>query len=716
MNKTKQQSVASVSAAAQNATTHRTAPRWLQVLNLLIFLAAVAAIIIALNFFAMRPAYRAQIDATKTRAYSLSEQSRQLLAGLQGQWTIAMVVSEAGVDRSMRKQIDEVLRRYTDASSNIRVLKIDPDNPRTLREYESLLQSLNALYKDDIAKYDAALDTAVAAFKDFQIFAQQHAVEVATGAQATPEQDPSHKRLEQSAGLFGLVAEQGQKVLDTVIAMRRVDETRPVADYDGARSTLATSLTQWSNECDAVAQIFRAWLQRPNIDAGAKAFAQAAVDNFNGMASRLAAGADPLRQLPPLDLSEIGHQLGEGEAAVILSPDRATVIPSRQLFPKSNLQPTSGGGISFDQRFRGEQLISAAIRSLTIEQMPRVVFVHAEADPPMLRPRPNNADLIGAAGMLKASRYDVAEWNVVKSPARPEPVHRGQRTVWVIVPPAPAGSIEAPPSVRALYEATDKLLADGECVLLSVYFSLLSKYGQPDPFAMLAAPFGIRPETGTIILEQQPVAHGESEAIRAQAVQDFSEETAIGRAVDGQQARFDVPVPLRRIEGDLGGTLAGVNSTIHTIAVIEPRPTLWLETDWTTNFNERDPKPEQRVTEPIPIALTAERDNPMGGDRQRLIVIGSGGWMITNVANQVVTIGGNREALVNPGNHELLLASVAWLAGQDDLIAASPLSQEVSRLRGITPEISAAWWWIIVAGVPAACVLLGAGVWLWRRM
>ena len=716
MNKTKQQSVTSVSAAAANATGHRAAPRWLQLLNLLIFLGAVAAIIVALNFFAMRPAYRAQIDATKTRAYTLSEQSRQLLEGLQGQWTIAMVVSEAGVNRSMRKQIDEVLRRYTDASPSVRVLKIDPDNPRTLREYESLLQSLNALYKDDIAKYDAALDAGAAAFKDFQVFAQQHAVEVATGAQATPEQDPSRKRLEQSAGLLGLVAEQGQKVLDSVMEMRRVHETRPIADYDGARSTLVTSLTQWSNECDAVAQIFRAWLQRPSIDAGAKAFAQAAVENFNGMASRLAAGADPLRQLPPLDIGEIGRQLGQGEAAVILSPNRATVIPSRQLFPKSNLQQADDGGVSFDQRFRGEQLISAAIRSLTIDQMPRVVFVHAEGDPPMLRQRTNNADLIGAAGVLKASRYDVAEWNVVKSPTRPEPARRGQKTVWVIVPPAPADSMKASPAVGALYEASRQLLADGENVLLSVYPSLLAKYGQPDPFALLAAPFGIRPETGTIILEQVPAAMGANAVETRQVLQVFADETAIGRAIDGQQTLFNMPVPLQRIEGDLGGPLAGVNATIHTIAAIEPRPALWLETDWSTNFNERDPRPDQRVNEPIPVALSAERDSPLGGSRQRLIVVGCGGWMITNVANQVISIGGDREALLYPGNHELMLASVAWLAGMDDLIAASPLSQEISRLRGITPEVRAAWWWIIVAGVPVACVLLGAGVWMWRRM
>ena len=119
---------------------------------------------------------------------------------------------------------------------------------------------------------------------------------------------------------------------------------------------------------------------------------------------------------------------------------------------------------------------------------------------------------------------------------------------------------------------------------------------------------------------------------------------------------------------------------------------------------------------PVPVIVSAQRRSPAGIASQRFVLVGAGGWMISNTADAVRDIGGGRVALENPGNHELMLASVAWLAGMDELIAASPMSQEVSRLRGITPEVRAAWWWIIVAGVPLACFLLGGLVWLWRRM
>lgn len=694
----------------------RAVPRWLQVINLAIYLVAIATIAVVVNYFASRPDWRLQIDATKTRAYSLSEQTRQMLASLPGgtgSWTIAMVVSESEISRSTRKQIDEVLRRYTDTSPKIRVLRIDPNDPRTLAMYETLLRDLQNLYKDDVAKYDAALDAGTAAFDDLQVFAQQRAPELAAIVQSLPKNEPSRSTLEQVAGYFALLSEQGQKVIDELARYRGVSENQPIPDYAGAQATLVSALSGWAQTTDAAASVFRTWKDKANFSAESKAIAEIAAKRYATMSEQLAIAADPLLQLPPLALSDIGRQLGQGEAAVILSPTRAAVIPSHQLFPKSNLRSTARGGVEFDQRFRGEQLLSAAIRSLTLDQMPRVVFVHAEPASLLTADAKTQADLTGVAAVLKTSRYDVAEWNVSKSTTPPEP-QRGQRTVWVIVPPPPARSIEATQPMRALYAAADELLSAGENVLLSVYPSLLAKYGQPDPFAALPLPFGIQADTGTLVLERTPTGQGESRVITEQIVQDFSDESPVGRAVDGQQARFAGPVPLRPPSAADSATL-GANVTLYTIAAIEPSPTRWLETDW-SRFQDSQARPDQQFTEPIVIAMAAERPSPTGAGVQRLIVVGSGGWMVTNIADPVVNIGGGRVALQNPGNHELMLASVAWLAGMDDLIAASPMSQEVSRLRGITPEVRTAWWWIIVAGVPLGCVLLGAGVWLWRRM
>ena len=139
-----------------------------------------------------------------------------------------------------------------------------------------------------------------------------------------------------------------------------------------------------------------------------------------------------------MDLGAIGQQLAQGEAAVILGPPphRAAVIPSSQLLPRSNFRTTRSGGTLFDQRFRGEHLLSAAIRSLTVQQMPMVVFVHAEGES-LLKIRDKRADLVGVAAMLRTGRYDLREWDLSQSATRPKPT-TNQRIVWVVVPPPPA--------------------------------------------------------------------------------------------------------------------------------------------------------------------------------------------------------------------------------------------------------------------------------------
>ena len=77
--------------------------------------------------------------------------------------------------------------------------------------------------------------------------------------------------------------------------------------------------------------------------------------------------------------------------------------------------------------------------------------------------------------------------------------------------------------------------------------------------------------------------------------------------------------------------------------------------------------------------------------------------------------GGDRVSLVHPGNHELMLAGTAWLAGLDDRIARGALSQEVARLASVPAASRTAWGWVLLAGLPAASLLLGFGIWLWRR-
>jgi hypothetical protein len=154
----------------------------------------------------------------------------------------------------------------------------------------------------------------------------------------------------------------------------------------------------------------------------------------------------------------------------------------------------------------------------------------------------------------------------------------------------------------------------------------------------------------------------------------------------------------------------------QVIAAVPPSEDRWLESNWASDtVSLAEPAEDQKIKAPLPIAMSAERSSPTGRGRQRMVVVGSPGWMLSFVADVVIDVPGGRTAHVNPGNYELMLASVSWLAGRDDLIAASPLSQDVVRLHDITPRARATWFWITVVALPALCMVWGVVMAFWRR-
>lgn len=681
--------------------------RALHFINCALFLLGVCVIAIVVNVFSRQDTWRARIDATKTRAYSLSDQTQQLLNGLQGQWTIAIIMDEFRADRSMRRQIDEVLKRYTDASSAIRVMRIDPSRPQTLMEYERLLSQLNTVYTDSIAAYEAALNAGVNSFESLQSFALQQGGTLEQLVTLLPDDDPAKEPLRQRLGALLLLADQGAQIVSAVAKARRVDRARPLPDYETARSTLAAALSQSAGDLDELAGVFDTWQKRAELEPAEAEFIAGLHRDFASMSQQLAEAADPLKRLPPLELSSIGTQLQQGEAAIIIGPQRAAIIPSAQLFPKRNITQHEDQRVTFDQRFRGEQLITATIRSLSVDAMPLVMFVHTE-EGSMLRPRPNQADLVGIANLLKASRFEVAEWSPATQSTRPTP-EKNQRIVWVIIPPMQRTGIQISKQEESLLAAVRRLIDDGEPILLSAYPSILPRYGQPDPWARLPQPFGMSFDTSQVVYEQVRMGEGEMQNRIAQLINEYPIDHIISRAIEGLDSRFSLPIPITMQEG-----ITGIDRT--GLASIAASPDRWTEPQWTTDPSQtKAPTPERVLQREVPVAVAAERIHPVRTGMQRVICVGAGAWMLSYEADLVVPIGGNRVALVYPGNNELMLASIAWLAGMDDLIAASPVSQEVSRLKDVTESARLRWMWITVAGMPGLCIVLGITMWLIRR-
>ncbi|MHC4416180.1 MAG: DUF7088 domain-containing protein [Planctomycetota bacterium] len=684
-------------------------PQPLAGLNLGLFLVGILTIAVVVNFFAERPWLRLRLDATKTRAYSLSDQTGRLLADLDGDWTIAVVVSPDGVEPAVLRQVTEVLDRYREASESISVVRVDPTDPRTLDEYEALLDRLQVIYRDRISQYEQDLERGREAVASFAVFCQQQAGRLQTLRQGVAPDDPARREIDETLGVLGLRLQQVEKVDQERERALRVDESRPLPDYEMARSVLAAALASWADELYRIVQMFGRWRDDAEVDPAVREFSSTWRDEYDRRARALALVADPLKHLPTLELAGIGRQLEQGEAAVVIGPPGAAVIPSTQLFPRLNLRRGGSGQVTFDQRFGGEQAISAAIRSLLVEHMPMVVFVHAQGES-MLRRRARNVDLLGAMTVLEASRFEVEEWNVGQGD-KPAPVV-GQPVVWIVVPPPipERRSLALTDAESALIDAVGELVDGGEPVLLSLCPSLLHQTQPDDPWQELARPLGIEVDTARVVYERIRDRQGAAVNQRVLQLMHFEPGHAIAAATHGLRTSFDLPLAVRPAET----VPPGVELTV--IAAVAPEANRWLEEDWFLDPAVIDePTAQQQFDRPLPLVVAVERRHPLEHARQRCLVLGSGGWLLSYMADVVFSVGGDRVVLLNPGNYELLLAGIAWLAGADELIASSPLSQQVARLDGITPAVVRLWRWIAVAGVPGGCLLLGVVVWWVRR-
>ena len=679
-------------------------------LNLAVYLAAILTIAVVVNVIAAHPALRWRADATKTRAYSLSEQTLNLLEDIEGDWTIAVIITTDGVDRALMRQVEQVLDRYDRASPNLSVIRIDPADPASLDSYEALLIRLRRSYAEPIAEYDAALADGRRTLERFTVFLQQQTGSLVTVSGGLAENDAARSQIEQLLAIISLRLDQVREVEKELDRALVIDESRPLPDYETARSILAVSLDTWADEFFRIVELFNGWRDNPATDMAVRRFGAAHRDEYDGWVQELAGRADPLKHLPPLELARVGRSLEAGETAIVFGPHGATVIPPEQLFSRLNLRRRGSDTVTFDQRFRGEQAISAAIRMLQDGgEMPVVVLVHAQ-DESLLSRRGQNIDFMGAAEILRASRFDVREWIVQRS-EKPR-VPRDRTSVWVVVPPPipERTTLTITEAEQKLIDATGGLIADGEAVLLSLTPSPLTRTGMSDPWRDLTAPFGLTVDTTRTVFESARDEAGRVINQRVIQLSNYPPGTAIGSAVHGMQTVFDLPLVIT-LDEDVAPDVRR-----EVVLAVDPAPDRWLETDWMLNPDSLDePTADQRFDRPAPLVVTAERRNPMKAGQQRILVVGSGGWLLSYLADVVVPVGGDRMVLVNPGNFELLMAGITWLAGDDDRIASSPVSRQVARLEGVTESVRSLWRWVALVIMPGGCLALGIFVWTVRR-
>ena len=652
-----------------------------------------AVIAVAVVGMADAPRLRVVGDMTKSRAYTLSSETSETIGALDGDWQIAVILSAP--DAGVARQVDEVLARIAEcptADGHIRATRIDPTQPADAARYEAALETVQSRDASALQQHAEAIRAGRAAFDRLTRVAAVQAPLLEDLVTALPAQDPARAELDALRGGFVQLVIQKRAFDRSIEQLRSASDARPFPDEARAAAAIAANLKHWSEELAAAARALADRAAQRVDSAALAAWLTGAPAEFTALARELRVAQDGLDRLPKLWGAEVGAALAAGDCAIITGPSGVATVPAWQL-----VAGASGGSISFDRRFRGEQAIASALRALKVGKPPVAVFVHAGALG-ILRPSADGSDLAAAADALRGARFEVREWTPADGPQ--PAVAAGTTIVWIIVPPADRDSVDESPRERALLSVARRLVAQGEPVLLSVGPSLLPLLGQQDPWGTLLRGRGMSAQTGRTVLELVPTGPDRAETSAVQTTVAGGIDSAVGRAIDGQRLRLDRPIPLQSDPAAAG---------VSVVVGIEPAAERWIEDDWRRDLKGRMEAPEsKRFDADVPVVMVS--------DAPRAMLVGSPTWMTTAVADSADALGGGRIALRNPGNRDLLVNAVAWLAGRDDLLAGSGAGREVGRL----PRLSRATVGVVGSmeafAVPALIAGFGAWVVVRRRM
>lgn len=659
---------------------------------------------------------RARVDVTSTRAHSLSPRAQTLLDGLDSAHELVVVADSTRIDASAQQRLVDLLDLLDRASPKLTATWIDTANPADRAAFESLPDRMLGLRR---AEVDAGRQAIVDA--------------VASAERVALTTDELSSLLDEWPGMMreGGADQPVIDALEELAALARVrrDEVRQVAsafplagaarvagielpDVDAAKGSLGVVLPRAAESLNTISlaaeQIARAELYAPlHADAQiARSLADAARDE----ALR---AADALNRAPAVRLLDTLRLLQSQDAAVLLSESNVVAIRIESLLAQSG----DGASQAAQVRFEAERAITSALAAVSASGggSPLLVLTHSQPAPILERPAPGQPDAAGALrGLLdhlSMQGYEVGEWAASADTSRPvfdDARTKGRPIVWVVLP-GTASTSDSAARMGLLAKAVAALVDDGERMLVNVGPSLLPRVGESDPIVAPFEALGLTIDSGRPLVETTSTPAGPRSASMFRTLRANTDHP-IGRSIDGLALALIWPSPIEIADG------ASIDWS--PIVTIEGRDGVWGESQWptlvqagamnaTATFDER----VDARGAPWSVAVAGERFVEGRDAPQRLVIVGSNGWFFDAIALQRAQSEG-RIDLRNPGNLELIDASLLWLSGRDDAMATGV--DAASRVRAIDPPTLRLLWALCILGPATATLLLGAALRLLR--
>jgi len=388
---------------------------------------------------------------------------------------------------------------------------------------------------------------------------------------------------------------------------------------------------------------------------------------------------DPDRDLARVKELALKHGLTEANVVVVESAGRRKQVTAHELVEELATEPAPAvGRAAYTRRvFRGEQLVSSAILSVSQARTPVVCFTrgHGEKD---------IESFDQYAGYSRIRRYLRLDGVTARSVALGRPGVTAQHCdVLVIAGPRKPFAADEVELVRRHLE-TGNLLVLLDPGVTSGLESLLEEWG-----VRIGGDKVVEPAGGPVL----------GAASRGVSVSEYGMHP-ITRHLARLITKFYVPCALDPVVVSDGNGSAADRPRVTVLASSSPEG--WAETD----FSQEPPRYDEEHDRPgpIPIVVAVEKGPVPGLDVQirptRMIVIGDS----DAVANHAVP----------SANVDFFMAALNWLLEREELMAIAPKVRESYRLE-MNKTALYGLFGIVVVAFPAVAGLFGLLVWVRHR-
>lgn len=689
-------------------------------LNVSVAVLAALALAILINILSQRYLRVVQpLDLTASGQYSLSPKTRLVLKNLKGEHRIVTLMGAS--DPSLPPDIvsqrisrtRDLIDQYARYSPNVKVEHINADLQSG--RVEAFLLELRQRYEQELKSSETAIDHALQLVQEMRGLSANHA----TVLHATAN-DPGLKDGDLKNFLRSATQSMGRldSELNQAMGEWRKLLSAPLPAYTPIRQALETNLSNLNDKLYGV--LIKQFEMAVKLDSTPPSVSEkllAMSKQFDTLRKQIDMNLSSLRAIPPAEeYEQVRNTLNNNPNPVVLVGPRAVrVLWLAAMFRSDTAAPPSQQpGERREQLFQGEDRLTGALVSMTLEKAPLVVFVSTGRRPAISA----GGQFEHVAMRLQNMQFQVRTWNPLGQmgpvgqmvppgpPPQPEP---GQPVVWILLPSEPANPMDfsagagEQQAVEFLLQRMDK----NESIFVITGYSPTTRLGSASPLAPLLDPIGLKVHSDSIVLRQ---VTGQDQKARALPVFEFtqwSDQLPITKALAGNPAVFAQVSPLE------------LPASPSTNLLIWPMITLTGRDIWAEKNIDKFPDVQRdpaNAKDQYVIAAAIQRD------KFRMIVIADPMWAtnyVTTNADRMLRPQGEGLAEIfgaaYPGNAELFVNSVQWLAGLDQLIAASARTQDIRRIGPLSTTQMTTIRVFLLAGVPLTILLIGLGVWIARR-